>query len=144
MQRWWLLGLLITPLLVQAGGMEPPQVDGRAMDVGVTRYQGTLWRFVRFNTETDYPCLRFEAIDPDRGWQISARQDVCDIAVSDGEVVDFRDTAYTGFSAIGFNRELGGFEFDVEYIRRAAPGEQRLACSLPVTRDGRFGKLTCR
>lgn len=77
-----LLGSL--SLASEAGGTPDiviPVVDARAMEVGVFRYGGTLWRYTRFNTESDYPCLRFEAINPDRNWQVSEQQDVCEVTL---------------------------------------------------------------
>ncbi|MFE8070091.1 hypothetical protein QQM79_03445 [Marinobacteraceae bacterium S3BR75-40.1] len=145
MFRWIVPALLVlATTLAQGGGTGVPNVDGRVMEVGVSRYQGTLWRFVRFNTETDYPCLRFEALDPDNDWRVRTGRDVCGIELPDGEVLDFRNTAYTGFPSVAFNREQGAFEFQVEYMRRTAPGEQVVACRLPITKDGRLGPVACQ
>lgn len=85
--RWiWLLAMLASHVAVTAGGTVLPAVDARVMEVGATRHQGTLWRYARFSTESDYPCLRFEAIDPDQGWHVSERRDICNIRLQGGAV----------------------------------------------------------
>jgi len=140
----WLLILQVLSVTVEAGGIAPPVVDARVMEVGVVRHQDALWRYTRFSTESDYPCLRFEAINPDQGWRVSERLDICDITLQGGTTLDFRDTAYTGFSVVEFSREHSAFTFEVEYIRRTAPGEQSVSCTLPLSQNGSFGNLVCR
>ncbi len=139
-----LLGSL--SLASEAGGAPDiviPVVDARAMEVGVFRYGGTLWRYTRFNTESDYPCLRFEAINPDRNWQVSEQQDVCEVTLPEGRPLVFDNTAYTGFADISFSRDRQAFHFEVEYIRRTASGEKSVSCWLPVT-GGSLGTVMCQ
>lgn len=140
----WLLALLAFPMAAEAGGTALPEVDARVMEVGVARHGNTLWRYVRFSTESDYPCLRFEAINPEQGWRVSEQRDICDVGLQAGITLDFRNTAYTGFPVVVFSREHSAFTFEVEYLRRTAPGEKSVACTLPVTDNGSFGTLMCR
>lgn len=140
----WLPVLLMLPVPAEAGSVASPVVDARVMEVGVVRHQDTLWRYARFSTESDYPCLRFEAIHPDQGWRELERLDVCDITLQDDATLDFRETAYTDFSVIEFSREHSAFTFEVEYIRRTAAGEQSVFCTLPVSHKENFGHLVCR
>ena len=140
----WLLVLLALPVAAEAGGTALPAVDARVMDVGVARHENTLWRYVRFSTESDYPCLRFEAINPEKAWRVVERRDICDVVLPGGITLDFRNTAYTGFPLVVFSRENSAFTFEVEFIRRNAPGEKNVSCTLPVTNKGSFGTLMCR
>lgn len=143
--RWnWLLVLMALSAAVAAGGSAFPTLDARVMEVSVARHQGVLWRYARFSTESDYPCLRFEAINPEQGWRVTERRDICDVGLRDNVTLDFRDTAYTGFPLVVFSRENSAFTFEVEFIRRTAPGEKNVSCTLPVTDKGSFGTLMCR
>lgn len=139
-----LLGILPHALSADGPGrLAVPEVDVRAMEVSVTRHQGTLWRYTRFSTESDYPCLRFEAIEPGQDWRVVDRQDVCEVSLEDGQPLIFKDTAYTGFTDISFSQTEGAFLFRVEYLRRTAHGEKDVSCLLPVT-DSRLGTARCR
>ncbi|PSF11882.1 hypothetical protein C7H09_05845 [Marinobacter fuscus] len=144
----WILSVLVGSLSfwVFAGGppeQSAPEVDSRAMEVRVARHGATLWRYTRFNAESDYPCLRFEAIRPGENWRVIDRQDVCDLVLPDGQLLVFENTAYTGFTGVRFSPEEPAFKFGVEYIRKTAAGEIRLECRLPVS-DSHLGAVACR
>lgn len=144
----WFFAVLLgsLPFLLFAGGppdRATPEVDSRAMEVRVIRHGALLWRYTRFNTESDYPCLRFEAISADENWRIVDQQDVCDVVLPDGHRLAFENTAYAGFSDIQFSPEEPEFRFRIEYIRKTAAGEINMECRLPITGD-RFGTVKCQ
>ena len=142
-----LIVLLGCVSLTSAAGGAPdrtiPVVDARAMEVGVFRHGETLWRYTRFNTESDYPCLRFEAIKPEQNWRVSDQRDVCEVSLPEGHPLVFDNTAYTGFTGIGFSRDKQAFHFDIEYMERTASGEKSISCWLPVT-GGSLGIVRCQ
>lgn len=138
-----LVGILPFALIADdSAGIAVPDVDARAMEVSVTRHQGTLWRYIRFSTEGDYPCLRFEAIEPGDEWRVADRRDVCEVPLGEGYSLAFKDAAYTGFTEVSFSPTEDAFVFQVEYLRRTAEGEKTVSCILPVA-DSRIGTVRC-
>ena len=110
-----------------------PEVAANVSDIGLLRTAHGLLRYVRFNTESDYPCLRLEVIQPEQGWRVSARRDICGIETVDGTEIGFADDlAFVEFTGLALGE--AGFRFTVGYMPRTGSGEYQSQCELPVVK----------
>lgn len=111
-----------------------PVVSSKAMEIRTQRVGESLLRLVRFNTESGYPCLRFETIQPEQDWQIMQRKDVCGIQPGGGRRIDLEaDVAFVEFTEIEI--DLSGFGFTVGYTPRMSTGEYQSRCRMVLNKD---------
>lgn len=119
-----------------------PVVSSKAMEIRTQRVRESLLRFVRFNTESGYPCLRFEIIRPTQNWQVMHQKDVCGIKPANGQRIDLEtDVAFVEFIDIEINES--GFGFTVGYTPRAATGEYQSLCRMRLNRDQSLSGPDC-
>lgn len=137
-----LLGLLLAFAHGSGASIPVPVVAANAMEIEVLRTGSILLRYVRFNTESDYPCLRFEIIQPEQGWRPAALRDVCAIAPAGTPTIGFlEDVAFVEFLAIRLHE--AGLQFTVGYSPRVGTGEYRSDCQIEVIGRGRLGDVQC-
>ncbi|WP_404365697.1 hypothetical protein [Marinobacter sp.] len=119
-----------------------PEVAPNAVEIGVSRIGDSLLRYVRFNTESDYPCLRFETIQPEQDWRVVQQRDLCGIRPGRGERISFRtDVAFVEF--VDITLEETGASFRVVYMPAVGQGEHQSLCRIDMDRAGSLGEAVC-
>ena len=119
-----------------------PEVAPNAVEIGVSRIGDSLLRYVRFNTESEYPCLRFETIQPEQGWRVTQQRDLCGIRPGRAERISFRtDVAFVEFADITL--EESGASFRVVYMPAVGQGEYQSLCRIGVDSTGSLGEAVC-
>ena len=128
-------GLVYGSVIGCAASANPlPVVSSKAMEIRTERVGETLLRLVRFNTESGYPCLRFETIRPAQGWQVMQRNDVCEIQPAGGQKIDLEtDVAFVEYTEIEISSS--GFGFMVGYTPRTSAGEYQSRCRIMLNED---------
>lgn len=125
-----------------SGLTDSPRVAANVTDVGVLRTDNALLRYVRFNTESDYPCLRFELIHPEKGWQVSAQRNVCAIEPAGSQRLVFpEDVAFVEFTDLTLSES--GLQFTVGYMPRAGSGEYQSRCEIKVEDGDALSEPKC-
>ena len=131
-----LLLLLISFFTTSALADIPPTMSPLISE-SKSEFTGTvLFRYTRFNTESEYPCMRFETIDPTND-KLLETKDYCEITLpffnnlkvntrTDAQSVD-----YTNFKLTD-----NTFTFEIDLIT-AMPGAPSflLNCSLTLNND---------
>lgn len=117
-----LIFLLITawPLTLFAHNAIP----GNAAEMNTTRANDLLFRYTRFNTESSFPCLRLESIDPSNNWKIVEQKNLCEIdgiSLSD-------DFTYAAIETLSFHQH--SLHFNLTYFDNHSPGEYLKKCSI--------------
>lgn len=106
------------------------------MEMGVSRIEDYLFRYTRFNSESPYPCLRLELIDPLENWRIVEGKDICEM---NGMRLG-RDFSYAGFDSFQFRKNSLYFKFN--FFDKTEPGEYTQDCSIDVFAN-RTSSLDC-
>jgi hypothetical protein len=131
-----LLLLLISFLTTSALADIPPTMSPLIRE-SKSEFTGTvLFRYTRFNTESEYPCMRFETIDPTND-KLLETKDYCEITLpffnnlKVNTRTDVQSVDYTNFKLTD-----NTFTFEIDLIT-AMPGAPSflLNCSLTLDND---------
>lgn len=95
-----------------------------AVEVNAKRAEGLLFRYTRFNSESPYPCLRLELINPKDDWAVVERKNICEM----NGLSLANDFSYAGFSKIEFHGSAVSFDFN--YLLNEEPGEYVQRCTV--------------
>lgn len=131
-----LLLLLISFFTTSALADIPPTMSPLIRE-SKSEFTGTvLFRYTRFNTESEYPCMRFETIDPTND-KLLETKDYCEITLpffnnlKVNTRTDVQSVDYTNFKLTD-----NTFTFEIDLIT-AMPGAPSflLNCSLTLNND---------
>ncbi len=131
-----LLLLLISFFTTSALADIPPTMSPLIRE-SKSEFTGTvLFRYTRFNTESEYPCMRFETIDPTND-KLLETKDYCEITLpffnnlKVNTRTDVQSVDYTNFKLTD-----NTFTFEIDLIT-AMPGAPSflLNCSLTLDND---------
>lgn len=129
--------LLLTTFFTASALADIPQTMSPLIRESKSEFTGTvLFRYIRFNTESEYPCMRFETIDPTND-KLLETKDYCEITLpflnnlKINTRTDIQSVDYTNFKLTDNN-----FTFDIDLIT-AIPGAPSflLDCSLTLDSD---------
>ena len=95
-----------------------------AVEVNAKRAEDLLFKYTRFNSESPYPCLRLELINPKDDWAIIEQRDICEM---NGLSLK-KGFSYAGFSKIEFHGSSVSFDFN--YLLNEEPGEYFQTCTI--------------
>lgn len=95
-----------------------------AVEVNAKRAEGLLFKYTRFNSESPYPCLRIELINPKDDWAVVERKNICEM----NGLSLANDFSYAGFSNIEFHGSAVSFDFN--YLLNEEPGEYVQRCTV--------------
>ncbi|GLQ32630.1 hypothetical protein [Litoribrevibacter albus] len=126
------LGLSLS-FIVQAGEISIPSYINTLETSRVGDY---IFRYVLFSTESDFPCIRTELLDPINNRALVDNLDVC---AYDGK--SFSE----GFAAVSFNNPRiteSAFEFELQLFALRGPEEYNLDCSIEIS-GAKLGSLEC-
>ncbi|MAL97770.1 MAG: hypothetical protein CL583_04885 [Alteromonadaceae bacterium] len=130
------------PTTACASDMAAPAVAATVIDVKVLRAESGLLRYVQFSTESDYPCVRIEVIQPTQAWRVSAQRDICEIEGSGGSPLSFaEDMAFIEFTEVSLKKAQ--LQFTVNYSPRFGSGEYRSRCVVRVEQSGTLEQPEC-
>jgi len=131
-----LLLLLISFFTTSALADIPPTMSPLIRE-SKSEFTGTvLFRYTRFNTESEYPCLRFETIDPTND-KLLETKDYCEITLpffnnlKVNTSTDVQSVDYTNFK---LTDNTFTFEIDLITAMQGAPSFF-LNCSLTLDND---------
>lgn len=111
-------------------------ISAYAMEMNTKRINGSLFRYTRFNTESPFPCLRLELIKPEDSWNITEKNDICEM----NGMSLASDYAYSGFENIRFTDSA--LEFEFKYYLENTAGEYAQNCSVNVSK-GTMQSIEC-
>lgn len=134
--RWNMLLAALALDVAPAYSAADTDVYRYAVEVNAKRAEGLLFKYTRFNSESPYPCLRLESINPKDDWAVVERKDICEmdgLSLANG-------FSYAGFSNIEFHGSAVSFDFN--YLLNEEPGEHVQRCT--VEAKGRaFSEMKC-
>ena len=110
-------------------------------EVRVQRVGSVLFRYVEFFE--DYPCMRFETLQPPR-LKLVDRVEACRFKV-DSRTVDVRDKGLAGVGYKDYRLENNVFYFTADIvIGGSGPGLPPLSCSVFIAHDGKLTGPSCQ
>lgn len=104
--------------------------------VDTARMGDYLFRYISFNTESEYPCLQYELLKPEQNYQVHAKHALCEF-----EGKSFK----SGFSYVEFthfNMEEHRFSFTLVTYELTSNGEYHRRCHTKMSK-GQFSALKC-
>lgn len=117
------LALLLSPTY---NSFAADDIPAYAMEMNTKRINSLLFRYIRFNAESPFPCLRLELIKPQDNWEIIDKKDICEM----NGMLLASDFSYSGFEDFEFNNNAIDFKFS--YFAKNTPGEYIQDCSIKV------------
>ena len=115
-------------------------VSPLAWELQVERVGDVLFRYIRFLSESEYPCLRLETFDPDKDLKRLHRREVCKVRAGD-ETIDVRHDV-SGVMFEGFKLEGSDFHFAADIVLRR-PGSRYLNCKVTISNKGKLSEPNC-
>ncbi|MFC3152961.1 hypothetical protein ACFOEK_18115 [Litoribrevibacter euphylliae] len=134
MKSWFsmVLGLSLS-FIVQASEVNIPSYIN---SLETSRIGDYIFRFAVFSTESDFPCIRTELLDPSNNRALVDKLDIC----------DFNGKSFSdGFAAVSFNNPRisnSAFEFELQLFALRGPEEDNLNCSIDIS-GSKLGSLEC-
>ncbi|MDX2355023.1 hypothetical protein [Stutzerimonas xanthomarina] len=122
--RWNMLLAALTLGVAPFYSVADTDVYRYAVEVNAKRSEGLLLKYTRFNSESPYPCLRLELINPKDDWTVVERKNICEM----NGLSLANDFSYAGFSKIEFHGSAVGFDFN--YLLNEEPGEYVQRCTV--------------
>lgn len=116
-------------------------VSPLAWELQVERVGDVLFRYIRFMSESEYPCLRLETFDPDKNLKRLHRREVCQVRAGD-ETIDVRNDV-SGVMFEGFKLDGRDFYFAADIVLRQ-PGSRYLNCKVTITDKGKISEPNCK
>lgn len=123
-----------------ASPSEKYPVSPLAWELHVERVGDVLFRYVRFLSESDYPCLRLETFEP-INLKLLSRQDICKLRARN-EMIDVRNDVSGAFFE-KFKLEGKVFHFAADIILRR-PGSYYLECKVDISDKGKLSEPICK
>ena len=120
---------------------EPYAVPLMVSEVRVQRVGSVLFRYLEFFE--DYPCIRFETLQPPR-LKLIDRVEACRFTV-DGRTIDVRNKGLAGVGYKGNRLENNVFCFAAHIVvGGSGPGLPPLSCSVVIAHDGKLTGPSCQ
>ncbi|MBQ1782575.1 MAG: hypothetical protein II007_02880 [Gammaproteobacteria bacterium] len=92
------VALVMAPLAAPAADTDPYVVSPLAIAIGQERVGDQLLRWVRYSSESEYPCLRVELLATP-ALELLERQEICTLPGANGQPLDLRyDVARVDFA----------------------------------------------
>ena len=124
-----------------ASAYEKYPVSPLAWEINVERVGDVLFRYVRFSSESEYPCLRLETFEPTGNLKLLSRRDICKIRINH-EIVDVRnDVSGSSFEKLRLEGNVFNFAADI-ILRR--PGSYYLNCKVAISEKGNLSEPVCQ
>ena len=134
-----LAGVVSTAVFASPSERYP--VSPLAWEISVERVGDVLFRYVRFLSESEYPCLRLETFEPVGNLKLLSRQDICKIRIRN-QVVDVRnDVSGSSFREFKLDGRVFSFVADITLKR---PGSYYLNCKVVIADSGKLSEPTCK
>lgn len=124
-----------------ATGAEKYPVSSLVSEVKLQRAGQVLFRYVEFDAESEYPCLRLETLKPGYAHEIIDRTDVCSLLVGNATVDVSKDVSGVYFS--NYSVRNGKFRFTAE-ISLARAGSHYLDCEVMIPDNGKLTAPACK
>lgn len=124
-----------------AAPLDKHPVSPLAWEVRVDRVGDWLFRYVRFLSESEYPCLRIETFDPAKNLNLVHRRDICKVRVNDATIDLQKDVSASSFENLKLEENV--FRFAVDIVRKQ-PGSHYLACKVVISAKGRLSEPSCQ
>ena len=138
------LFILLITFFTMPALAEPPPTMSPLIRESKSEFTGTvLFRYTRFNTESEYPCMRFETIDPTND-KLLETKDYCEITLPFLNNLKFNTrTDIQSVDYSNFKLSDNTFTFEIDLIT-AMPGAPSflLDCSLTLDSD-EMSDVTC-
>lgn len=134
-----LAALASAPTAAPAADTDPYAVSPLAMAMDQQRVGEQLLRWVRYSSESEYPCLRVELLATPT-LELLEQQEICTLPGANGQPLDLRsDVASVDFADLAIIN--GRVRFAAELMPLGG-GTLNWYCEVKVT-DGRLQPLSC-
>lgn len=134
-----LAALAAAPIAVPAADADPYGVSPLAVAIGQQRVGEQLLRWIRYSSESEYPCLRVELLATP-ALQLLEQQEICTLPGANGQPLDLRsDVASVDFSDLMIIN--GRVRFAAELMPLGG-GTLNWYCEVKVA-DGQLQPLSC-
>ena len=135
------LGVALVSVTGQASSAEKYPVPLAVSEVKVERVGDVLFRYIEFFE--DYPCIRFETIQP-INHRLIDRMEACTFRV-DNSFIDVRRKDLAGVGYKEYKLEGNVFHFTADIVvGGSGPGIPPLSCSVSISEKGKLAVPICK